>query len=115
MPDPDEVWREQQHAKFPPSCLGLAIDGVKLPSNADKRRSGTHAELRHEAERMEAAVATMMKAHRARDEHNDPAEDQAKERKKARGAAAVPHASPSYKAQGFTTGGNKYDPLNVSF
>ena len=24
----------------------FAIDGVKLPSNADKRRSGTHAELR---------------------------------------------------------------------
>lgn len=58
----------------------FAIDGVKLPSNADKRRSGTHAELRHEAERMEAAVATMMKTHRTRDEHNDPVEDQAKER-----------------------------------
>src|SRR5687767_8453755 len=35
----------------------FAIDGVKLPSNADKRRSGTHAELRHEAERMEKAVS----------------------------------------------------------
>ena len=43
----------------------LAIDGVKLPSNADKRRSGTHAELRHEAERMERAVATMLEAHRS--------------------------------------------------
>ncbi len=58
----------------------FAIDGVKLPSNADKRRSGTHAELRHQAERMERAVATMMKARRARDEQNDPAEDPAKER-----------------------------------
>jgi transposase len=58
----------------------FAIDGVKLPSNADKRRSGTHAELRHEAKRMEAAVATMMKAQRARDEQKDPAEDQAKDR-----------------------------------
>ena len=29
----------------------FAIDGVKLPSSADKRRSGTHAELAHEADR----------------------------------------------------------------
>jgi transposase len=29
----------------------FAIDGVKLPSNADKRRSGTHAELLHDAPR----------------------------------------------------------------
>jgi len=58
----------------------FAIDGVKLPSNADKRRSGTHAELRHEAERMEAAVATMMKAHRARDEEKDATEDPATDR-----------------------------------
>jgi transposase len=34
----------------------FAIDGVKLPSNADKKRSGTHAELAHEAKRMEDAV-----------------------------------------------------------
>lgn len=46
----------------------FAIDGVKLPSNADKRHSGTHAELAHEAERMEKAVAAMLKAHRSRDE-----------------------------------------------
>ena len=58
----------------------FAIDGVKLPSNADKRRSGTHAELRHDAQRMEAAVAAMLDTHRTRDEHTDPAAaDQAKE------------------------------------
>jgi len=45
----------------------FAIDGVKLPSNAAKRRSGTHAELRHEAERMEAAAAKMVATHRDRD------------------------------------------------
>jgi transposase len=55
----------------------FAIDGVKLPSNADKRRSGTHAELAHEAGRMEAAVAKMMKAHRGRDERADAGEDDA--------------------------------------
>lgn len=49
----------------------FAIDGVKLPSNADKRRSGTHSELAHEAERMEAAVAKMLKAHRRQDETKD--------------------------------------------
>ena len=38
----------------------FAIDGVKLPSNADKRRSGTFAELTHEAERMEAAVLKLL-------------------------------------------------------
>jgi transposase len=49
----------------------FAIDGVKLPSNADKRRSGTHAQLSREAERMERAVQTMLQAHRARDEAKD--------------------------------------------
>jgi len=49
----------------------FAIDGVKLPSNADKRHSGTHAELAHEAQRMEKAVATMLEAHRRRDEAKD--------------------------------------------
>jgi len=52
----------------------FAIDGVKLSSNADKRHSGTHAELAHEAERMEGAVAKMLKAHRSRDEGQDAGE-----------------------------------------
>ena len=55
----------------------FAIDGVKLPSNADKKRSGTHAELAHEAGRMEAAVEKMMKAHRGRDERAEAGEDEA--------------------------------------
>jgi transposase len=53
----------------------FAIDGVKLPSNADKRSSGTHAELAHEAGRMEAAVTKMLKTHRMRDERPDAGED----------------------------------------
>lgn len=53
----------------------FAIDGVKLPSNADKRRSGTHAELQHEAERMEKAVAKMVRAHRGRDERAQTGEE----------------------------------------
>jgi transposase len=57
----------------------FAIDGVRLPSNADKRRSGTHAELRREAEKMEAAVARMMNAHRAQDQGATPESDPARE------------------------------------
>jgi len=60
----------------------FAIDGVKLPSNADKRRSGTHAELAHEAERMEEAVAKMLEAHRGRDEAKEPPDDTARERER---------------------------------
>ena len=54
----------------------FAIDGVKLPSSADKRRSGTRAELAHEAERMESAVAKMLQTHRGRDERAEVDEDE---------------------------------------
>ncbi|MGD9713255.1 MAG: IS1182 family transposase [Thermomicrobiales bacterium] len=46
----------------------FAIDGVKLPSNASKERSGTHAELLHRAERLEKAADKIIETHRARDE-----------------------------------------------
>lgn len=45
----------------------FAIDGVKLPSNASKERSGSFAELAHEAERMERAVQKMLATHQSRD------------------------------------------------
>jgi hypothetical protein len=45
----------------------FAIDGVKLPSNASKERSGSFAELAHEADRMERAVKKMMATHQNRD------------------------------------------------
>jgi transposase len=45
----------------------FAIDGVKLPSNASKHRSGTHAELAHDADRMERAVSAMLTAHQSQD------------------------------------------------
>jgi transposase len=45
----------------------FAIDGVKLPSNASKARSGTHAELEHQAEAIERRVGEMIKMHRQRD------------------------------------------------
>lgn len=49
----------------------FVIDGVKLPSNASKHRSGTHAELAHDAARMEQAVSTLLKAHQTRDLQSD--------------------------------------------
>lgn len=46
----------------------FAIDGVKLPSNASKERSGTHAELLHRAERLDKAATKIIAAHRQQDE-----------------------------------------------
>jgi transposase len=46
----------------------FAIDGVKLPCNASKERSGTHAELLHRAERLEKAAAKIVQAHLDKDE-----------------------------------------------
>lgn len=45
----------------------FAIDGVKLPSNASKERSGTHEELSHRAERLDKAADKILALHQARD------------------------------------------------
>jgi transposase len=45
----------------------FAIDGVKLPSNASKARSGTRADFTREAARLEAAVQKMLTQHRDND------------------------------------------------
>jgi transposase len=45
----------------------FAIDGVKLPSNAAKAKSGTRADFEREAAKMEAAVQRMMGEQKARD------------------------------------------------
>ena len=45
----------------------FAIDGVKLPSNASKERSGTHEELSHRADRLEQAADKIMALHQAQD------------------------------------------------
>jgi transposase len=45
----------------------FAIDGVKLPCNASKERSGTRAEFGHQAQKMEAAVQSMLARHREAD------------------------------------------------
>lgn len=45
----------------------FAIDGVKLPSNASKHRSGTRAEFLAQAEKLERAARTMLDQHQRND------------------------------------------------
>lgn len=45
----------------------FAIDGVKLPSNASKRRSGKRGDFERQAEKLEAAAARMLTRHQATD------------------------------------------------
>jgi IS5 family transposase len=45
----------------------FAIDGVKLPSNAAKSRSGTRTDFERQAEKLEAAAKTMLQRHREED------------------------------------------------
>lgn len=45
----------------------FAIDGLKLPSNASKARSGTHAELAERATSIERRIKTMLTEHAKRD------------------------------------------------
>jgi len=45
----------------------FAIDGVKLPSNASKRRSGTRANFERQATKLEATAQAMLERHRAAD------------------------------------------------
>ena len=45
----------------------FAIDGVKLPSNASKAKSGTRADFQRQADKLEAAAQTMLERHRQND------------------------------------------------
>lgn len=45
----------------------FAIDGVKLPSNASKERSGTHEKLHHRARRLDKAADKIVSLHQAQD------------------------------------------------
>lgn len=49
----------------------FAIDGVKLPSNASKERSGTHDELRHRADRLDRAADKIITLHQSQDKNQD--------------------------------------------
>lgn len=45
----------------------FAIDGVKLPGNASKARSGTRADFLHQTNKLEAAASRMLERHREND------------------------------------------------
>jgi hypothetical protein len=45
----------------------FAIDGVRLPSNTAKAKSGTRADFAHQAEKLEAAAKKMLERHRESD------------------------------------------------
>lgn len=47
----------------------FAIDGVKLPSNASKGKSGTRAEFQKQLVKLESAAATMLQRHREQDDN----------------------------------------------
>ena len=46
----------------------FAIDGVKLPSNASKAKSGTRADFERQAGKLEAAAKVMLERHREEDQ-----------------------------------------------
>jgi hypothetical protein len=57
----------------------FAIDGVKLPSNASKAKSGTRADFERQADKLEAAAKTMLERHREADQHGVEPDLRAKE------------------------------------
>ncbi|HEY0778165.1 MAG TPA: IS1182 family transposase [Gemmatirosa sp.] len=71
----------------------FAIDGVKLPSHASKRRSGTRADFERQATKLEAAASAMLARHRAEDarpvEPDVAAKDTARRERLVRDAAEL--------------------------
>ena len=49
----------------------FALDGLKLPSNASKQWSGTHAKLQRKKERLEAKVKRLLQEHEREDKGDD--------------------------------------------
>ena len=60
----------------------FAIDGVKLPSNAAKAKSGTRADFHRQADKLDAAVKLMLARHREEDERAFEPDLRAKELKR---------------------------------
>jgi len=57
----------------------FAIDGVKLPSNASKAKSGTRADFERQAVKLEKAAKTMLERHRQEDQRASEPDLPAKE------------------------------------
>jgi transposase/C4-type Zn-finger protein len=67
----------------------FAIDGCKLPSNASKEWSGTHAELRKKKQKIDRAVRRMLQRHREQDTADQQPEIQEREAKQIKKLRAV--------------------------
>ena len=57
----------------------FAIDGVKLPGNASKAKSGTRADFKRQADKLEAAAKVMLERHREADQRASEPDLYAKE------------------------------------
>ena len=53
----------------------FAIDGVKLPSNASKHKSGTRADFEHQAAKLEATAKALLARHQTADDEAVEADD----------------------------------------
>lgn len=60
----------------------FAIDGVKLPGNASKAKSGTRAEFERQAQKLEAAAQAMLARHREEDRRSPEPDIASKEQRR---------------------------------
>ena len=96
----------------------FAIDGVKLPSNASKESSGTHAELAHKAKRYEKAAKKILAEHRSQDEGKGDEQRDARQEKRvealnreaARIRSLLQKTAPKRNAKGQELKSNVTDP-----
>lgn len=63
----------------------FAIDGVKLPGNASKGKSGTRSEFHKQLQKLEAAAAAMLQRHREQDDRPVEPDLRAREQQRLRG------------------------------
>lgn len=99
----------------------FAIDGVKLPSNASKERSGTHAELQHRAKRLDQAADKILALHQSADNTTeDTALDSKRQtqldklrREAARTREFLAHATKRTNAKGQELKTNVTDPQSA--
>ena len=67
----------------------FAIDGCKLPSNASKEWSGTHAELKKKRRKIDRAVRRMLQRHREQDSSEQSQDIQDREKEQIKKLRAV--------------------------
>jgi transposase/C4-type Zn-finger protein len=67
----------------------FAIDGCKLPSNASKEWSGTHAELKKKRQKIDRAVRRMLTRHREQDRSEQTEDIQQREQEQIKKLRAV--------------------------